>query len=235
VDDDQKLYLVTKLLLGHHLFFPQSPEMLTASTLLGKEPNDDILLLHGWEAEARCQSGSIRVEQCVNNLVLDITLLVKAFVRWDRPESLERVSDRDFEEEIRRLVRRSLALLCGNLEWINNGEFYAMVPPRSLIELGDVLLPALRKSSARSIIDGASKKGKLDYHRYLAQWTVPQHPDAGKHYTTSMVLFKHTTKGAEKKESPEMPWLNRYLRARIEYCAAERAKQLVSPSLPPQQ
>ena len=225
VDDDQKIYLVTKLLLGHHLFFPQSPEALTAMAILGKNPNLDVLVPHGWESVALCQSSSTLIEQCVKNLVLDLALLVKAFVRWDRPESLERVSERDLEIEIRRLILMALALLCGNLEWIDNGDYFAIVPPRKVLELGDVIMPALPKSPARSIIEGASKKGKLEYHRYLAQWSPPDRPDSIKPYTTTMVLFKHTARSMDRKECPAMPWLNRYLRARIEHRAAESARR----------
>jgi hypothetical protein len=142
VDDDQRLYLVTKLLLGHHLFFPHSPEALTAITLLGKDPNRDILIPHGWEPFARYQSNSTCIEQCIKNLVSDLALLVKAFVRWDRPESLERVSERDLEKEIRRLIREALALLCGDLKWADNGELSRL---RCYSSLATFFCPHFRK------------------------------------------------------------------------------------------
>jgi hypothetical protein len=232
VDDDQKLYLVTKLLLGHHLFFPQSAETFAAITLLGKEPNEGVLLPHGWDAVTRWQSSSVGIGQCVDNLVLDLALLIKAFVRWDRPESLERVPDRDLEKEIRRFTGMALSLLCGDIVWIDNNEFYGVASPRSMVELGEVLLPALPKSAARSIIDSASKKGKREYDRYLTQWSMPDRRGSGGHYTTSMALFKHTLRGVEKRESPEMPWLNRYLRARIEHGVAATAQQPAAACLP---
>ena len=102
------------------------------------------------------------------------------------------------------------------------------MPPPALLGLGDVILPALPKSSARSIIDGASKKPKLQYSRYLTQWPPTDDPESPKHYTTSIALFRHTAKGREKKESPGMPWLNRYLRARIEQHALESASQIAA-------
>lgn len=230
VDDDQKLCLITKLLLGHHLFFPHSPEALTAMKLLGKDPNGDVLVPHGWHSVVQCQSSSTRIEQCVENLVLDLALLVKAFVRWDRPESLERTPEPDLEKEIRGLAVRGLALLCGDLEWKENGEFYAISPPKALLSLGEFVLPALPRSQARSIVKAAPKEP--EFQRYLVQWPSIDDSSTGKHYTTEMVLFKHTLKGAERRPSPEMPWLNRYLRARIEHKAIKQTSKNDTSSQP---
>jgi hypothetical protein len=225
VDDDQKLYFILKLVVSHHIFFPHSPEALTAFHLLGRKPNEEVLVPHGWEPVERWESGSTDIQDCLARLVKDLSLLVRAFIRWTHPEAIDRVQDKDLEEEIRSLTIRALGILCGNFVWIEDGEWYAIQPPTTLRETGNFSLPAVERSVAQPIIK-QGRKGRRDFYRYMLQLSPLEMKTSGGHYTTRKVADVEYSETISRRDGPLMHWLSRYLRARIEY-SPEKPEEVV--------
>jgi hypothetical protein len=225
VTHDQKLYLITKLLVAHHLFFPHSPEALKAFEFLGKDPNGDVLIPHEWEPVHYFESTATDLRQCVERLVKDVTLLVRAFNRWDRPESVKRVPDSTLESEIQSLVKEALGILCGSISWAEGGEFLSLLPPKGLLPLGEISMPAITKSQTTRIFESRDTGSKA-FYPFMQQLAPLSVRVPTERYKISLSSIVHSTMGSNKpKDSEVMLWLSKYFRARIEY--ADRTKAIL--------
>lgn len=216
VKQDQHLYLITKLLLAHHLFFPHSPAALNAFKCLGKDPNADILIPHGWEAVNHFESNPTDIGKYIDQLIKDIALLVRAFTRWERPESVTRRADADLVKDLRRLIVMALGILCGTFVWKEHDEYLALVPPKALIPFGPITLPAITKGQVNYIRQHRVTESNSFYPsmQQLSPLAVVV-PETGYKIKLHVVVHKRTGTETPKK-SEKMQWLSKYLRDRIE-------------------
>jgi hypothetical protein len=171
---DQQLYLIAKLTIAHHLFFPADPAALQLVELLGLDANQELLIPHGWEVENRIVKNGRSFEVCFQNLVTDLMFLIHALVRWEHPDDVQqRLQEEAVEERVKHLTLSVLSLICGRIDEQNSYEhienqrlrkYLSVQPPTKLMSLGKVTVPGLRDGTISTLLKDTKKWHKFHFH-----------------------------------------------------------------------
>jgi hypothetical protein len=150
-DPDLALCLVMRLVLSHHLLFPQSARFLHILRALEIDPND-VLIMHGWpsagQASVADHIDTDKLSEYCEELCSDLQFLIEAAVRWDaRPPLMRYGAQRPSGETVRNrvssLMYHAIALLAGKIAGFKYRERVEQFPDSRTIEPP----PGLRKAA----------------------------------------------------------------------------------------
>lgn len=226
---DQALYLVARLILAHHIFFPQSPVGLQLFQVFDLDPNVDILQPHGWEATtlipvATAAPDGNRAPQLFQNLVHDLIFLIHALVRWEDPEQVShRITGSELESTLGQLTRIALILLSGEPAKLLDDRV-TLTGHDELQRLGAAPIPVYDAKQFKAILSSPSRDGYAGFMAHLSpigqsrndrlfngiQHGAVVQMEPGQRRGRIDNIVHHTTH----------EWVSKYMRARFAYKAA---------------
>ena len=222
---DRSIYLISRLLIAHHMFFPQSPVALKVVKQLGADPNDNFLLPHGWlRYGGAIDVGNAEISQNFGFLVNDLMFLLNSLVRWEHPSTTGgQGMNKEMKSTVEKLTRVSLALLCGNpvMKTIRGTMYGTIEPPQGLDALGNFSLPLYEADQLTSF---HGKWVKQPHYRTQVMQTCPVINEGE---PPELYVIQHKaemTFNAGKSprmnsfrlgEEHKLEWISKYVRARF--------------------
>ncbi len=231
---DKSLFLITNLVLAHHLFFPHAPEALNIFQLLGKDPNSEVLVPHGWDAFSFKETPGT-LEYHIDRLVNDLMYLVRAINRWEHPSNpkvTKKISDSEFEKVVLELTRVALSLLCGRVSIVEEkyAAYAAITPPEAILNICKVTLPAFDKGQISHLRLKRTPKSLEAYSNYI-KYLCPVSPtrpigskvrvgrNAKKQDEFNSIKHHEIEFSSDQvrlSEKRKLEWMGKYVRARLE-------------------
>ncbi|MHB1957488.1 MAG: hypothetical protein ACYCO5_00460 [Acidobacteriaceae bacterium] len=213
---DDSLFLVSKLLFAHHLFYPHDPIVLRLFRILSTASPAAILALHGWE-NFDTDGADGELQTLFNDLVTDVMFLIKALVRWESPaehDTLDAAGARSFSDTVKELIAVILAVTCGTPQWVALGktEYRAIAPPRQLLELQAVTLPVFSDGQIRSARAKNSIEALQGVLRHLSPVVSVGEADIN---AVTYKCANFSVGSIQQNIAVSLPWLSEYVRARL--------------------
>jgi hypothetical protein len=228
---DEAVYIVSRLVIAHHMFFPQIPVALQIFEKLKVEPNS-ILAASNWPPVSSLPATeSDNLEVLVDFLVSDILFLLHALLRWEHPDRAQERSDKgDLRTTLKELIKISLTLLGGMPETLFD-EYGTIVPPRGLASLGTFSLPLYERTQLdgrRSIISDSgtnfsrlvkqicpvldSEEATRDFHRQNTKGPYGSKYAYRAEFRSDGRVEKKSLADREKRNSK---WVGEFIRVRF--------------------
>lgn len=220
---DRSVYLIVRLLIAHHMFFPQSPVALRTAAQLGVEPNEQMLVPYGWP---RChidtESAAAGISQNLEYLVNDLMYLVSSLVRWEHPgETRRRTAAKDFKSTVEELTKVALALLCGSP--VTGGKYAFIEPPTKLVEMGGFSIPLYEEGQ---IVADETAAAKLSASRtrimqitpIVAKADPPSPPLYGIKHKAEVIFNSQASPSLTRsrpRDESRFEWISKFVRARF--------------------
>lgn len=146
VDPDDFQYLLAKLVLAHHWFYPYDPVALKLFKRLGCDPPDEVLQRHGWPATGWSDFDTAApVNDLISLLAQDLSFLIYACTIWTAPGEKGRKDSAELYNELQMALRTTFAMICGtprhakvsgkDLKYLDYpADYMCIEPPKELVE-----------------------------------------------------------------------------------------------------
>jgi hypothetical protein len=218
---DERIFLVAKLLLVHHFFFPHRP---TAASLFSKLTDDLSALYnrHGLSEPPKASPSDKELGELIDAVTHDIAYLI---VACDQ-RALNTLNKREREEvykKIKQPVQIALGLLCGayGKNWEGDADFVALTYPEQLnIDLDEYPWPVFRLGQFATWANSpnAEDRAKCFLESLHPEGPIPGRP--AERYNNMDVWKRGVDRKFSRRECKE--WYVAYARAR---CTCEFLKE----------
>jgi len=230
ITQDESTFLVMKIVLHHHYFFPQHPTAYNLISRLAMDPAQ-VFAYHGLITPTVSNKEEAKsVAQLISDLESDILSLVSACARNHSPNhrhSMEITSQG--KNSISEALPIALTLLCGRIRLADIGEnpvaqkfakasparYFALTPPAKLDIPKKALLPAFSYDDVEGWSQNPDKRGQLRAYVETLHPLGPALLEGGwKGFYGVDAVWVDATTGTHVTERPSGEWYVSYARAR---------------------
>ena len=222
---DQSLFVICKLILAHHLFYPHRAVVLSIFELLESGLANRILNMHGWPDAPWFIKPSGGLETSLKELIADMSFLLWAIVKTNSSINLgsDFTKNEKLEKNLRKIVCMALGVLAGKIEIFDKSVILA--PPSELAEIERMTIPFYTPSKLH-------KKAHTGDSEYFIKALSPINVGLVQPQWHKTNLTGMEFPDREPGSIPEYEWLGKYIYAR--YILAKDTKEELPVSNAPQ-